>query len=262
MSHAKSADPGLRPRCSSGSSPASTGRIGPALLGFDWFGVLGHLEAFEQTGLWGWLALLAGIGFIMASFGLWAMQPWAWTFTIILAGFALFEALLWFIEYPGTGIGFSAALMPLVIRWYLNTDDIKSQFGQAPGPSDPDDPRDAGGVSFDVAAEAYDRFMGRYSRRLAPSFADLAGVQAGQRILDVGCGPGATANRMDRPARPRSADARRRPVESRSSPRLGRGTQGSRTTGSRRASRDLPDGAFEAPSLNSSSISWRTRSRA
>lgn len=33
--------------------------------------------------------------------------------------------------------------------------------------------------------------MGRYSGPLAPLFADLAAVQAGQRVLDVGCGPGA-----------------------------------------------------------------------
>ena len=46
-------------------------------------------------------------------------------------------------------------------------------------------------VSFDVAAEAYDRFMGRYSRLLSPQLADLAGVSRGQRVLDVGCGPGA-----------------------------------------------------------------------
>jgi SAM-dependent methyltransferase len=46
-------------------------------------------------------------------------------------------------------------------------------------------------VSFDVAADAYDRFMGRYSRLLAPQLADFAGVRAGQRVLDVGCGPGA-----------------------------------------------------------------------
>jgi SAM-dependent methyltransferase len=44
---------------------------------------------------------------------------------------------------------------------------------------------------FAVAAEAYDRFMGRYSTPLAPLFADFAGVQNGQRVLDVGCGPGA-----------------------------------------------------------------------
>lgn len=46
-------------------------------------------------------------------------------------------------------------------------------------------------MSFDVAAEAYDRFMGRFSRLLSQQMADLAGVRAGQRALDVGCGPGA-----------------------------------------------------------------------
>ena len=46
-------------------------------------------------------------------------------------------------------------------------------------------------VSFDVAADAYDRFMGRYSVLLSPALADLAGVSEGQRVLDVGCGPGA-----------------------------------------------------------------------
>ena len=44
---------------------------------------------------------------------------------------------------------------------------------------------------FDVAADAYDRFMGRYSRLLSPQLADFAGIAAGQRVLDVGCGPGA-----------------------------------------------------------------------
>jgi SAM-dependent methyltransferase len=46
-------------------------------------------------------------------------------------------------------------------------------------------------MSFDVAAEAYDRFMGRYSLLLSPQLADLAGVRYGQRVLDVGSGPGA-----------------------------------------------------------------------
>ncbi|HUP54080.1 MAG TPA: SAM-dependent methyltransferase, partial [Methylomirabilota bacterium] len=46
-------------------------------------------------------------------------------------------------------------------------------------------------MSFDVAAGAYDRFMGRYSQQLSAQMADLAGVRRGQRAIDVGCGPGA-----------------------------------------------------------------------
>ena len=46
-------------------------------------------------------------------------------------------------------------------------------------------------MSFAVSADAYDRFMGRYSVPLAPQLADLAGVSSGQHVLDVGCGPGA-----------------------------------------------------------------------
>ena len=46
-------------------------------------------------------------------------------------------------------------------------------------------------MSFDVAAEAYDRFMGRYSVLLAPQMAAFAAIRDGQRALDVGCGPGA-----------------------------------------------------------------------
>jgi SAM-dependent methyltransferase len=46
-------------------------------------------------------------------------------------------------------------------------------------------------MSFDVAADAYDQFMGRYSRLLSPQLADLARVSPGQRVIDVGCGPGA-----------------------------------------------------------------------
>ena len=46
-------------------------------------------------------------------------------------------------------------------------------------------------MGFEGAAIDYDRFMGRYSAGLSAPFADFAGVREGQRVLDVGCGPGA-----------------------------------------------------------------------
>jgi SAM-dependent methyltransferase len=46
-------------------------------------------------------------------------------------------------------------------------------------------------MAFDVAAESYDAFMGRYSVQLSPQLADLAGIKAGERAVDVGSGPGA-----------------------------------------------------------------------
>jgi SAM-dependent methyltransferase len=45
-------------------------------------------------------------------------------------------------------------------------------------------------MTFAVGADAYEAFMGRYSRGLSAPFADFAGISAGQRALDVGCGPG------------------------------------------------------------------------
>ncbi|HZS50770.1 MAG TPA: class I SAM-dependent methyltransferase [Bryobacterales bacterium] len=42
-------------------------------------------------------------------------------------------------------------------------------------------------------AEAYGRFMGRWSRRMAPLLVDFAGVPDRGRILDVGSGTGSLA---------------------------------------------------------------------
>ena len=103
--------------------------FGLRVLGFDWFGAFGDLPAYEHVGLWGWLAIATGIVWLLAAGGLWALQPWARTFTMIIAGFALFEAVLAFFQFTGSGIGFAMALMPIIILWYLNSSEVKAAFG-------------------------------------------------------------------------------------------------------------------------------------
>jgi SAM-dependent methyltransferase len=60
---------------------------------------------------------------------------------------------------------------------------------------------------FAAGADAYDRFMGRYSAPLAPHFADFAAVASGQRVLDVGCGPGALTAELVRRLGPAAVSA-------------------------------------------------------
>ena len=51
-------------------------------------------------------------------------------------------------------------------------------------------------MTFNVSADAYGRFMGRFSEPLAAQFVELAQAKPGQRALDVGCGPGALTTQL------------------------------------------------------------------
>lgn len=55
-----------------------------------------------------------------------------------------------------------------------------------------------GSASFQNPPEAYERYMGLWSRPLAETFADAVGVQPGDRALDVGCGTGALTSELAR----------------------------------------------------------------
>jgi SAM-dependent methyltransferase len=50
-------------------------------------------------------------------------------------------------------------------------------------------------MGFDVGADAYGQFMGRYSEPLADAFVQWANVRSGE-ALDVGCGAGALTERL------------------------------------------------------------------
>jgi hypothetical protein len=98
-------------------------------LGFDWFGLFGDLPSLEKVGLWGWFMIAAGIAWLATALGLWAQQEWARMVALIVAGFSLFEAAIAMFQFPGSGIGFGMAILPLVMLWYLNTAEIKEAFG-------------------------------------------------------------------------------------------------------------------------------------
>jgi SAM-dependent methyltransferase len=53
-------------------------------------------------------------------------------------------------------------------------------------------------MTFEVPADAYARFMGRFSAPLGVVFADFAGIAPGQTVVDVGSGPGALTTELVR----------------------------------------------------------------
>lgn len=64
-----------------------------------------------------------------------------------------------------------------------------------------------GARTFQTSGAAYDAFMGRYSRALAPLFADHLRTRQGQCALDLGCGPGSLTTELIRRLGPAAVSA-------------------------------------------------------
>jgi SAM-dependent methyltransferase len=64
-----------------------------------------------------------------------------------------------------------------------------------------------GAATFRAAADAYARFVGRYSPSLSAALIEVVGVEPGDQVLDVGCGPGGLAAALSEIVGPENVSA-------------------------------------------------------
>jgi hypothetical protein len=48
---------------------------------------------------------------------------------MVVAGFALFEAVIAMFQFPGSGVGLAMSILPIIILLYLNSASVKAEFG-------------------------------------------------------------------------------------------------------------------------------------
>ena len=121
--------------------------VGVRAIGFEIGNdIIGDLPAYDNVGWGGIFALGIGVLWVAAGLALWSLRPWAWMFAALLAIFALVNAFFLMVAYAGSGAGLVQALMPALILWYLNTDEVKAAFGIATstGGSPPEPPAEPG----------------------------------------------------------------------------------------------------------------------
>ncbi len=80
--------------------------------------------------------------------------------------------------------------MMMVIRWIAAASLAAGALAPISHPVDAGAIPTNGQTHMFSESDAYDRFMGRWSRRLAGPFLDFSRVRDGDAILDVGCGTG------------------------------------------------------------------------
>jgi hypothetical protein len=105
---------------------------GLRLIGFDWFGAFKDSQLTQGYWFWGVMWIVVGAIYVAAALALWALQPWAWLFAVLMSIFGLVSAFFVMIDV-GFGPALGAAILPGIILWYLNSTEVKAAFGVGEG---------------------------------------------------------------------------------------------------------------------------------
>jgi hypothetical protein len=100
---------------------------GLRIMGFDFFGVFANSNITESWGFWGIMWLILGVIYIVASWALWTLQPWAWLFAVLLSIFGLVSAFFVMLD-SGLGPALGAAVIPALLLLYLTSKEVKAAF--------------------------------------------------------------------------------------------------------------------------------------
>jgi len=105
------------------------------LAGIQMMGIVTFGPVESGNGVWitGLFTFIVGLIYLSVAFALWSLQPWALMFTMIMAVFGLIEATFALFSTGSVAYGLGHMILPALILWYANREDIQQQFMNAAG---------------------------------------------------------------------------------------------------------------------------------
>ena len=89
----------------------------------------GPAQALGDVSFTGWTNVILGVVWIAVGGALLSLRPWAWLFCAIVVGFSLLVAFFGNLSGWQFGDLFVAMIVPLVILFYLTSDNVRRAFG-------------------------------------------------------------------------------------------------------------------------------------
>ncbi|HYH93471.1 MAG TPA: hypothetical protein VD763_09955 [Candidatus Saccharimonadales bacterium] len=90
--------------------------------------VFGPTDLGDGLFLYGLIAVVIGVLWVAAGYAFWSLQAVAWLLGMLLSALGLLNAIVVLFTTGNLAWGAAVALIPLVVLWYLQQDDIKRAF--------------------------------------------------------------------------------------------------------------------------------------